>query len=95
MTWRAMKESDIQLGTLVRLANLDDTYNNGTIVSIEDIPSSTDKLVKVARPYAYASKDYNSTPLLGAEVIGYYQSSLLHNGTTVFQGRDDIRTFAT
>jgi len=95
MAWRQMILEDVKLGTLVRDTRLmnDGGYCMGTIVSIHMNDSSW-KHFKIARPYAYAHKEFNTKqPLLGVEVYPIGTNSM--GGIEVFQGRDGNREMST
>jgi hypothetical protein len=96
--WRKIQEEDIKLGTVIRLTKMmnDGAYSMATIVAIHT--EGIWKFIKVARPYAYAHKDFSTNqPLLGAEVFPIGISEILRpdSDVEVFQGRDEVRSMAT
>jgi hypothetical protein len=95
MAWRQMILEDVKLGTLVRDTRLmnDGGYCMGTIVSLS-VEGPIWKHFKIARPYAYAHKEFSTNqPLLGAEVYPIGLNSM--GGIEVFEGRDGNREMTT
>jgi hypothetical protein len=98
MSWRNMVQEDIKRGTIIRLGSLenDGAYDKATIIA-EHYKGDV-KYITVARPYAYAHKDFNSnSPLIGSENFAILIESLLkpESDVQVFQGRDDVRSMLT
>jgi hypothetical protein len=94
MAWRKILPEDVKLGTLVRMTSLmnDGAYNMATIISLS-LEGPIWKHFHIARPYAYAKKEFNTNqPLLGAEIIPIGMTNL--EGLEVFEGRDGNRSMA-
>lgn len=100
-----MTVEDCRTGVLVRIGNMTDTcYNGATILKVEvtnmvevgtSVPS---RFITVARPFAYASKDFDSKqPLMGCEVFDIYMSfgQFQRTDMEVYEGRDgELRSMA-
>ena len=100
MGWRKIVKEDIQRGTIIRLGNLmrDGSYCMATIIGINKINDEKYPCVMIARPYAYAHKDFDCKhPMLSAEVFEISIESLLSpsSDVEVFEGRDSVRSLAT
>ncbi len=97
MAWRKIEREDVKLGTIIRMTRLDDGYGTATICSLQ-IDDKSYPHILVARPYAYAHKDFNTKqPLVGVEVfpIGYESLFAEHSDVEVCQGRDNVRNMST
>lgn len=82
--WRAMRKDDIVRGVCVRWKGMEDTPFRGGVVIKANVVCVTPFFL-VARPYAYANRDYDDNqPLIGAEVVDCYST----DGFEVYETKD-------